>query len=387
MKLRLRAFSLLILWFLAPVMASAAPETTAEYQKMITEWSDDISKGRNLSCAYYQRGLAYLKHQEFKKAIGDFQNARQLEPIICHNKKGAYGINMGHTHYLEGICWYELNTFDQAISRFDNAVATDGYIVSRTLYYLMGKSYGYQSKFKDAISAYDKAIALDPKYAEAYHARGLMYGRLGLKDKKRQDKSYARYLDPDLTSERDWAIVSGLAFAFGVFLILFLLLRTISNMLFKVPEPVLLKGRPSYPASLLFITTLSSMLYFSWLGYLSPAAKAHVPDPQAYPGSHVFLALSLAAGVGYIHLIMKQFALTKTSLYVRSMFGFGRVRRIKLSQIRDINTVMAPQCPDFIQLDLKTGKRHRIQCLHDVHGLVDRIKPLLQASDTAQVGH
>ncbi|VVS95536.1 tetratricopeptide repeat protein [Desulfoluna spongiiphila] len=296
MKLRLRAFSLLILWFLAPVMASAAPDTTAEYQKMITEWSDDISKGRNLPCAYHRRGFAYMKLQDFEKAIRDFQKVRQLDPIICHDEKGAYGINMGQVHYLEGICWYELNTFAQAILHFKNAAATDGYVAPKSLYYLMGKSYGYQSNFKDAISAYDKAIAIDSKYAEAYYARGLVYGRLGIQHKKRQDKSYARYLDPGLTSEGDRAIVSGLAFAFGVFLILFLLLRTISGMLFKVKEPVLVKGRPSYPVSLLLITTLSSMLYFGWLGYLSPAAKVHVPDPQAHSGSHLFLALSLVAG-------------------------------------------------------------------------------------------
>ncbi|VFQ46867.1 tetratricopeptide repeat protein [Desulfoluna butyratoxydans] len=385
MKLRLRAFSLLILWFLAPVMASAAPETTAEYQKMITEWSDDISKGRNLSCAYYQRGLAHLKHQEFKKAIGDFQNARQFKLIICKNEKGAYGINMGHTHYLEGICWYELNTFDQAISRFDNAVATDGYIVSRTLYYLMGKSFGYQSKFKDAISAYDKAIAIDPKYAEAYFARGLMYGRLGLKDKERQDKSYSRRLNPDLTAERDRTIVSELAFVFSVLLVSFLFIRTISGMLFKTPDPVLVKGRPSYIACFIFIFLLSIMSYAWWVTSLSSRAALFSKDPQWGSNSLFFFATSFVAGGSYLNLLMKRFILTKTHLYIRSIFGFGRVRQIKLSEIRDINAI-GYRWPSPILVELKTGKRHQIQWLHDADGLVDRIKPLLHASDTAQVG-
>jgi len=383
--MRSRLFALLFLLIAAPVFASTPPAEFGQYEKTIADASNEISKGRNLPCSYHRRGVAYLKLQAFEKAIWDFQKLRQFEKVICHDGEQVYGIDIGQIHYLEGGCWYDMNRFDQAVFSFKSAVATDGYMVPKRLYYLMGKSYRYQLLWEDAIAAYTQAISMDPKYAEAYYARGVVYGRIGIKHKERQDKSYARYLDPDLTSERDWEIVSGLAMAFGVLLIVFLLFRTMTGMLFKTSEPVVVKGRPSYFMCFLVIILLSSMLYFWLLSSASSSAHLFWQDPQGRSASLFFLAASLLAGIMYLNLAVKEFMVTETSLYLSSIFWLGGVRRIELSQIRDIETILILRGPNTIQFYLNSGKRYQVAFLHDADGLVDQVKPLLQGSDAALV--
>jgi len=414
-----RAFILLVLFIAAPVFASTPPVLPGEFENVIGEASKEISNGGNLPCAYNRRGIAYLKLGDYEKAVLDLQKVRQFERIICQDGDRFYGVDIGKIHYYEGVCWYYLNNYEGAIESCQRAVATDGFVVTSQFYYVMGRSYSSLLMWEDAIAAYTQAIDLDAKYAPAYHARGVAYGRIGIEHKERQDKSYARYLEPDLTFERDREITYGLAMTFGVLVLIFLFVRIIGRVVFKTTEVAIVKARPSYLMCFLIIPVLSVFLYFGFGCVTSANVSLFFQDPQA--GSKILIPVvgSLLSGLMYVNLALKEFIVTDQSLYLRSLSKFGRMERIELTQVQEVKTISTYESDSdssfnfrgnrdqrwphviargvgnfsrgetkfvvLIQLILKSGKRYRISWLHNADDLVDKVNQLLQKSDTAQV--
>ena len=66
-----------------------------------------LSPAEDLGSAYNNRGLAYLRKDNYTKALADFDAAIKLDP------ENAYA------HYNHGLANYHLERYDRAIADFD----------------------------------------------------------------------------------------------------------------------------------------------------------------------------------------------------------------------------------------------------------------------------
>ena len=60
--------------------------------------------------------------------------------------------------------------------------------------------YAREGECDKAISDYDESIRLDPKFADACRARGLVYASMGEQDKAIADYTEAIRLDPNISA-------------------------------------------------------------------------------------------------------------------------------------------------------------------------------------------
>jgi len=123
------------------------------------EWSD---KG----CKLYQEGDLTGASEAFTKAIA----LRPEDSKVYLNR---------------GIVYVKMENYDRAINDLSRAISLNpGFIealIHRGLAYLKKKNFGY------AINDCDYALSLDPNLAEAYYTRGMAFRGEGLSDKAKSD--------------------------------------------------------------------------------------------------------------------------------------------------------------------------------------------------------
>ena len=114
---------------------------------------------------YNNRGYAYSNLGEYRKAIGDYSQAIRLNPKhadACTNR---------------GDAKRSLGRHSEAIEDYDRAILMDpGYARA---YQSKGYTLGLLGDYRAAIENYDRALALSPDYAQAYHDRGMAHKALG----------------------------------------------------------------------------------------------------------------------------------------------------------------------------------------------------------------
>jgi tetratricopeptide (TPR) repeat protein len=125
-----------------------------QYEKAIKNYSQVIAQDPSYPHIYVERGWMYVLKND-RQAIDDANSALALNPqdYIAYFIRGAAYANIYTRSPLP---------------------PTDltGHLISL----LPGLSYREAEEKQKAIDDYDKAIALHPKYALAYHYRGLLYG-------------------------------------------------------------------------------------------------------------------------------------------------------------------------------------------------------------------
>jgi tetratricopeptide (TPR) repeat protein len=142
-----------------------------------------LTKGDNLSLAYFNRGTAYFAVKQFALALKDFDEATELRPSFA----SAYG-QRGTTYAAMGQPERAIQDFDQAIKLAPNQAG--GYANRGTAYAQLGQ-------FQRAIEDYDQAIKLEPDDAVVFANRGNAYANLSQFDRAIQDYDEALKLKPD----------------------------------------------------------------------------------------------------------------------------------------------------------------------------------------------
>jgi len=169
----------------------------------LTSFSDLVASSRRNKRAaaelFYGRGLGFLSHDDWARALPLFEKAVDTDPdyaeawyqtSYCNGMLGRHNdalrasrqvirlkpdwpepyVNMGHAYS-------RLGQFQDAINSYKQALRLDPY--NADVQFAMGITYGKWSKPDDEIIAYRKAINLSPDHAGAYERLGLAYFKQG----------------------------------------------------------------------------------------------------------------------------------------------------------------------------------------------------------------
>lgn len=135
---------------------------------------------------YHLRGVAFLAHQQFEKAVADFDESLQMDP----RNAGAMN-NRAQVSYLKG-------DYNAAIQDFTRAIEIEAknplVLNNRALAYIA------LNDLDNALKDLQAALNLVPKYPEALNNRGVVHQELMALDKAIADftealKIYPQYVD------------------------------------------------------------------------------------------------------------------------------------------------------------------------------------------------
>ena len=201
-----------------------------DYRGAISEFTKAIEANPNSGLAYYRRGFAYEKLNDYFTEINDLTTALRLEtanpdPETYFHRGYAYymlkqyekseedltkAINLSpayqDAYFWRGSAYYYSRKYQLAVKDFSAAVRINP--ADATSYLWLGESLSSYSAFSEAVQAYDAAIRLDPKYAAAYRGRGTTYSDMGKYDLALKDLDLAIQLDPKSAvayNNRGWA--------------------------------------------------------------------------------------------------------------------------------------------------------------------------------------
>ena len=150
------------------------------YDSAIQDLTARVTKS-NSAEDFHLRGVAYLAHQDYDRAIADFSESLRRSP----RNPGALN-NRGQANYLRG-------DYRPAIVDFSAAILMDSKnflaINNRALAYIETEEYNL------ALSDLQNALKLVPEYPEALNNRGIVHQKLGKLDEAIADFTAALKID------------------------------------------------------------------------------------------------------------------------------------------------------------------------------------------------
>jgi len=125
-----------------------------------------------LAAQFFYLGNALYEQKDFKNSIKAYSISLEL-----HEYAEAYN--------NRGVAYAKLGEHKRAIKDYDRAIELNSNLAEA--YNNRGVAYAKLGEHKKAIEDYDKAIELNPEDAEAYGNRGITYARLGEHERARGD--------------------------------------------------------------------------------------------------------------------------------------------------------------------------------------------------------
>ncbi len=151
------------------------------FDRAIAVMSDRLSKQPTAE-AYNLRGVVFVAHGQYERALKDFTESLVREP----GNAGVYN-NRGQCHYFMKQYAQALADFTQALAISPNHVVA---LNNRALVHIARKDY------LAALDDIQKALTIHPKYAEALLNRGLIRQKTGHPEQAVEDYTAAIELDP-----------------------------------------------------------------------------------------------------------------------------------------------------------------------------------------------
>ena len=139
--------------------------------------------------AYMMLGVISAK-QKNKAAIGYYDNALRINPTSTEAK------------YNKGKLYQDIGQWDKAIDEYKSLLVIDS-TYSTALYNLGAINMVGKNNNAEAINYFNKTIYFNPKYVEAYFARGLCYKNLKNKNKAIADLKMATQLNPEYAPAKE----------------------------------------------------------------------------------------------------------------------------------------------------------------------------------------
>jgi tetratricopeptide (TPR) repeat protein len=146
------------------IMADALQESGSP-EKSIPIYDKILEKRPNDNETYTNRGYAYLRLNQFSRAIEDFSKALELNP------KDVNAISDRATAYFKAKEVDLAKKDYEKLMEFDQKQANFG----------LGNIATYYHKWQEAIDYYDRTVAVSPNFAEAYIMKGQVLLELGRK--------------------------------------------------------------------------------------------------------------------------------------------------------------------------------------------------------------
>ncbi|MFN9720837.1 MAG: tetratricopeptide repeat protein [Planctomycetota bacterium] len=132
--------------------------------------------------SFHLRGVAFLAHQDYDKAIADFSESLRKSP----GNAGALN-NRGQASYLKG-------DYASAVQDFTAALAID----PKSFLFLNNRALAYieLENYSAALADLQSALTIIPEYPEALNNRGIVFQKLNRLDEAIADFTAALKIDP-----------------------------------------------------------------------------------------------------------------------------------------------------------------------------------------------
>ena len=139
---------------------------SAKEGKMPMERTSGVSKMKMGAAEnLYQRGLKFLRADEYEKALDCFKKATEV------NKR------LGEAWFSVGYCYDKLGRYQEAIESFKQAIRIKPDYAAA--HYNVGGTYLQLDHYQEALEACKQAIRIKPDYAKAHYSLGMVYLILG----------------------------------------------------------------------------------------------------------------------------------------------------------------------------------------------------------------
>jgi tetratricopeptide (TPR) repeat protein len=166
------------------------------YDKAIEDYTAYIQMKPKEGKAYFSRGKAHRKQEQYIEAIRDFSTAINLDP----NDVAAY--------YNRSLCKYILDDMAGAISdceaiieRLQPDSKPDGFLVAAAMHQ-KGYCLSEMSKYAEALLWINKALELDPNTGSILRSRGEVYYKQKKYKEAIQDINKSIQLDSDYATKQ-----------------------------------------------------------------------------------------------------------------------------------------------------------------------------------------
>ena len=188
-----------------------------QYEYAFAKINQALKINENLAKAYYLKGNIYKEIGDTAKAISSLETAIEQDTknygafldlgiIYSARKNGialeyfdnAIGLNplSSEALYAKAKLLQDLNKMDEAILIYNRILSSDSLHVF-SLYNLGAIELEHTNNATKALEYFSKAINANPKYAEAYFARGVCYQELKDKNNAMADYSMCLQLKPN----------------------------------------------------------------------------------------------------------------------------------------------------------------------------------------------
>ncbi|OGW38176.1 MAG: hypothetical protein A2X58_05085 [Nitrospirae bacterium GWC2_56_14] len=84
-------------------------------------------------------------------------------------------VKMAEGYYMKGVSYLQKKNYELAVVEFQRSIQTDK--KNKNAYFALGSVSETMNKLADAERYYEAAIDIDPNFAEAHNARGVVYSR------------------------------------------------------------------------------------------------------------------------------------------------------------------------------------------------------------------
>ncbi len=143
-------------------------KSTKEIRKKIEGYGKAIESNPQDRKAYFDRGIAWIRIQNWREAIRDFTKVIELDPSCAdaYDERGAVAAT--------------INDWHRAREDADRAIALDPRMTRP--YYIRGNSKYMLKDSKGALQDFKTVIELDSRFRAVYYSRGIVLFNLGDRD-------------------------------------------------------------------------------------------------------------------------------------------------------------------------------------------------------------
>lgn len=186
-------------------------------RRALKDYDEAIRLAPELASGYISRSYIHLALDQYQQAIDDCTAAIDRDPLqaLAYNNRGNGYLGLGEprkaiaefdeairlepdlpiAHNNRGSAYYSLAEYKTAIGNFDEAIRLDPDLA--TAFYNRGNSYRELGDVRRAIEDYEAASRLDPDNVGSYINRGLAYQAIGEPGRALEEYNTAIGMDPN----------------------------------------------------------------------------------------------------------------------------------------------------------------------------------------------